>query len=375
MKIGCFILGTSKNIDRLQVLCAGAISSRSKKHKIVMNFTAEGPRPDFLPKSWNWIPADHIKPGHRHVYALIKGIANDKYDYAIFCDDDVLIDIDLMVEKCDQYKDNPTVITAYPGGGINAEFSKFIEQTAEEYIKGRNVQNTLWIGYCTSIANKKMLQLVRKDKNVLNKLMIISEEIHSQGGFYPDVQLSILAWLLEGRVIAGSEVGCTCWGTFGASRLLYNNGKQFHSHHTTKNPLVSRESLIEALKKPRHGRLDKLFSTLHPFLNINVKLRDWMHRPVTIGTFWTPWYVPADLDINAPKLITQFNMISKGKTNQGSISWSKTKNGFVIHNVRNLNDIKFQWHYKECAIGHMVRKNKIADDQFLESELYFMHKL
>jgi hypothetical protein len=58
-KVACIILGTSKNIDRLRVLVAGAI--KCCNHDLFIKFVADGLRPDFIPKEWEWISAEHLK--------------------------------------------------------------------------------------------------------------------------------------------------------------------------------------------------------------------------------------------------------------------------------------------------------------------------
>jgi hypothetical protein len=285
MKISCNILGTSKNTNRLRVLTANAI--RSHKHEITMNFMAEGERPDFLPKGWNWIKADQYRVSDRHVHALIDGVANESFDYNIFCDDDVIIDVDKFVEMAESQTKNPCVWSTHPGEHCNHGVESIIKRHAEKYTRGRQISHA-WLGFCTSVINRELCTIARRDKEMLDCLLKISRDI-SKGSFIPDLQISILGFLAGAEHSRGMTNMGTCWPDFANSSLLVSGGLRWHIHATGESPMVPPDSLMSALKKAPFANEKEMLLSIHPMISRGVKAKDFVGKPFNLAWFWRSW--------------------------------------------------------------------------------------
>lgn len=328
MKISVNILGTSKNIDRLRVLTACAI--RSKQHEVTMNFMAEGEKPSFLPKDWNWIPSEKYRLSDRHVHALIDGVANESYDYNIFCDDDVIIDVDKFVDQANQEPGGPCVWTTWPGNRCDPHLATIIKKHASKYVQGRQL-SSMWMGFCTSVINRDLCNIARKDHALLDSLLAISKEL-SANSFIPDLQISILGFLANAKHINGNLHNGTCWPDFANSSVLLKGGYKWHIHATGESPLVPPDRLISALKMCPFESLEELVANLfHPIRN-SVKAKDFIDKPFDVLWFWRPWRCRINyLDLQ-DKVHENICMKSDG-TMTGALSdgqWKVCAKGFVI---------------------------------------------
>jgi hypothetical protein len=332
MKISVNILGTSKNIDRLKVLTACAI--RSNQHEVTMNFMAEGSRPDFLPKEWNWINAEKYRISDRHVHALIDGVANESFDYNVFCDDDVIIDIDRFVQMASSEEQTPCVWTTWPGERCTPDRSAIVRKYASKYLAGKNVSD-MFTGFCTSVINKKLCASVRKDHDLMQALLQISQDI-SKYSFIPDLQISILGFLAGAKHINGNVNMGICWPDFANSSVLLKGGYRWHIHATGESPLVPPDRLISALKMCPFESLEELVANLfHPISNC-VKAKDFVDKPFDVLWFWRPWRGRIGyLDLQ-DKVHENICMKSDG-TMTGALSngqWEACAKGFVIKSGR-----------------------------------------
>lgn len=332
MKISVNILGTSKNQERIKVLQAGAI--KSKKHTVVMNFLAEGERPDSLPENWNWIPFDHFRLPDRHVHALIEGIASEIYDFNIFCDDDVMMDLDKFVDlalqtNCDG---QACVWTTWPGMKTTPNISHIIRKHAGIFVNDKKIES-LWMGFCTSVINKELCKEIKRKPEVLNCLLKISEDI-SKNDFIPDLQISILGFLLGAKHVDGQHNNGTCWPGFLDSSVLSSHGRLWHIHATGESPLVPSESLINAIKKAPFSNLRDLAQEIYPSLSRGIKAKRYLNLAMSIEFFWRPWRSRClDIEVNGPKICQKFVMHNDGSVISDTglfTKWESCDHGFYL---------------------------------------------
>lgn len=350
MKIAVNILGTSKNVDRLRVLTAGAI--RSSQHEVVMNFVAEGDRPEFLPREWNWIRSDHVSPTNRHVHAMISGIASSAYDFNVFCDDDVIIDIDAMVSKFAKNQE-PCLWTTWPGGNLAQQYQDDVRNNAGKFLNGKST-SSISVGFCSAVVNRRMMQMAL-EQDALPVLMRISDAI-SKRGFFPDLQLSILAWMIGVRNITGNLNGGTCWPCFLASSVLCKTGSMWHVHATGESPLVPSETLIKCLSKSPYVSADDLTTDLYPSLTKGIKAKDYIGRTMDIGYFWRPWRSRCNnIEVGGPYFSNRVIMNSDGTVSQqggeGEFrTWEPCEFGFMLKG-RTQEGWTFKWKHTLGVVG------------------------
>ena len=331
MKISVNILGTSKNIDRLKVLTACAI--RSNQHEVTMNFMAEGSRPDFLPKEWNWINAEKYRISDRHVHALIDGVANESFDYNIFCDDDVIIDIDRFVQMASSEEQTPCVWTTWPGERCTPDRSAIVSKYASEYLAGKNVSN-MFMGFCTSVINKKLCASVRKDHDLMQALLQISQDI-SKYSFIPDLQISILGFLAGAKHVNGHLNHGTCWPDFLNSTVLLKSGTQWHIHATGESPSVPCEKLIDTLLRAPFNSYKEMMPNLFAPMDSGLKAKEFVNQPFNLAWFWKPWRSRIDYpdvnDIFSKNCMMHVggNFTSPGRMDLAG-EWQACEGGWVI---------------------------------------------
>jgi len=341
MKISINILGTSKNIDRLRVLTACAI--RSQRHEVTMNFMAEGEKPSFLPQDWNWIPSEKYRLPDRHVHALIDGVANESYDYNIFCDDDVIIDVDRFVEIANQ-QNGPCVWTTHPGEYCKIETAQAIRKHARRYLNNRQL-SSMWCGYCTSVINRELCVDVRKNEDLLKCMLQISHDI-SRSSFIPDLQISILAFLAGAQHVRGMTNRGTCWPDFVNSSLLIHSGTQWHIHATGESPTVPPDALICALKNAPFGDAKDLLKTIHPTISSGVKAKNYLDMPFHLAWFWRPWRSRIDypdqndIAINDCVMHANGRFQSKGRPDLDG-AWEPAAGGWKIDAASHSSTIDF----------------------------------
>lgn len=351
-----------KYLNRLKLIQANII--RSFSHQLFFHFLGEGEKPNFLNPSWEWHDFSQYPVEHRHIYALINKIANPDYDYVIFCDDDVAIDIDKFVSLAIQYDETPSIFTCHPG--INAGVTPMreidaINLYASKYIKGRDIKN-MWMGFTTSIINKKLCEKIFNDYEILNNLISISKHINENAiKFICDVQICILAWLLEAHFVQGLYNGATCWPAFGSSSLFMEDGNHFHIHHTTSSKFISIETLIKVLEKSPFRFYEDLITELFPIFSKGVNINEWKNINFSIKYFWAPWSyfgVINDICYEQRDIETSISLNSN--------NFSEYKDGFILRRNpinsfmdENMFDINFQWAYKNYIIGIPIRKKEI----------------
>jgi hypothetical protein len=252
-----------------------------------MNFMAEGEKPSFLPKDWNWIPSEKYRLSDRHVHALIDGVANESYDYNIFCDDDVIIDVDKFVDQANQEPGGPCVWTTWPGNWCDPHLATIIKKHASKYVQGRQL-SSMWMGFCTSVINRDLCNIARKDHALLDSLLAISKEL-SANSFIPDLQISILGFLANAKHINGNINNGTCWPDFTNSSVLCSTSVRWHIHATGESPTVLCDNLIKTLNKAPFSDPKELTLSLFTSVTPGAKAKKFVETPFDISHFWRSW--------------------------------------------------------------------------------------
>jgi len=368
-KVACIILGTSKNIDRLHVLTAGAI--KSTKHDVFMKFVSDGPRPDFIPQEWEWISADHVqvqnKSAHptsrRHAWALEHEIASDEYDYCIFCDDDVIIDIDRFCELAEQEESNPACWITTPGTDLCGW--GFVHAMAAKHFPGFDLCH-IFIAGCVAAVNRKFIELSTLHKNVWHgKLQDWSDETGT-----PDLAICLLAGLLKVKTIIGSQ-----WGDSGGtgrpalicSSVLCKTGERWFVHGTFRRTLhVNAESLQKALLKAPMD-VDNLISNLYYSLKKGFKAKNFVGKDLALKMYWCPWHLEGqngcqfgyDAVYKRIMLMGDGSIIENLGENNKKISgsWRSCEDGFVA-DIDGSVPHAYKWTFNGNPVGYpMIKSN------------------
>lgn len=282
MKILISMLATSKYENRLRLLNEGTIRSKSGQHELCFNLIADGERPNFLDKKFNWIRCDDIFISHRTLYGLERALECDDWDYVIMCDDDCVIDVDQFVQQNQGIEKGPSIWTTHPGMNANLELANVIRKHAGKFVNTKIV-NDLYMGFCTSIFNKSMMNLIKSNRDALKSTWKISEELwgsHMVG----DCQTSVLAYLLDADHIRGQVNNGTCWPSFMSSSLLCTTGTMWHVHGLRESkegalPCFKQNCLINLVKNCPMNR-DEMMTTWFDTFQHGFKARDWSDKPV-----------------------------------------------------------------------------------------------
>lgn len=357
LKITVNMLGTSKLTDRLKVLEAGAIHSNN--HEVKINILAEGLRPDFIPASWNWIPLDHIHMAHRHIYAIKNGIACSKCDYNIFCDDDVIIDIDKFCDLAQNENAQPTIWTPHPGSNLEPRWQNKIRECFNAYSTDLN---QIWVGWTTSVVNNHFMSVCLSKPELLDSIMCVSEEI-AKHAFYADNQIPILSFFVKAKHVKGMESGATGWPSFLDSSVLLNTGRLWHIHHTGENPFFKSKALQDVLRKGRYDKKEKLVDDLFTSLNKGFKAKDLIGNTFDIGWFWCPWTGKHNPHHSHLNIIENIKFTDGGKcelsvnryNSNMNLTWEPYENGLQIH-LSNMMKLEFKWRMDGNFVGYPTGK-------------------
>lgn len=288
MNILVSILATSKNKKRLELLAKGTIRSKSNRHKVIVNMIADGPRPAFLPNDFNWIEYHEFGISHKHLQGLEYALKDNNIDFAIFCDDDVVIDIDTFVENAKENFQTATIWTTEPGMNAREDLKNCLNKYAPNLMSAQK-ETQFYLGFCTSVVNKPFLDSLRKNRQALDATWSASRELLSNV-FVPDIQLSVIAYLMGANHIIGRNHMGTCWPSFCSSSLLSKTGKMWHVHgfRETTYPSITYEALENVITRCPQDNL-AINSTIFGELEFGFKARDWVDIPLRINWFFQPW--------------------------------------------------------------------------------------
>lgn len=362
-KVACIILGTSKNIDRLHVLTAGAI--KSTKHDVFMKFVSDGPRPDFIPQEWEWISADHVqvqnKSAHptsrRHAWALEHGIASADYDYCIFCDDDVIIDVDKFCDLAKQEDGKPACWITTPG--IDLCIWGHVHDLAAKHFPGFDLCHIFLAG-CVAVVSREFIELSSSHKNIWHgKLQDWSDEVGT-----PDIAICLLAGLLKVKTIKGSD-----WGDSGGtgrpslicSSVLCKTGDRWFVHGTFRRTLhVNADSLQKSiLKAPMN--VDDLISTLYYSLKRGFKAKNFVGKDLDLKMYWCPWHLEhqTGCQFGYNVIYRTIQLMDDGsiteclsdKSMKVSGSWKACEDGFIAE-IEGMVPHIYKWTFNGNPVGY-----------------------
>lgn len=376
MKILVSMIATSKYEDRLKLVQARTIRSKSNQHDVCFYLMAEGDRPIFLDEKFNWINCDDLFISHRVIRGIeIAAEETDNWDYVIFCDDDCVIDIDKFVEQAEQFRHQPTLWTTHPGMGPTKEIHHSLNKHANKFMMGKNVEN-LFIGFCTTVYNKKLLELVKSNREAVEAIWKISYELFNNK-MYTDLQGSILGFLLGAKHIRGHDSHGTCWPAFLSSSLLCRTGNMWHVHgfRETKdgfNPKFKQECLLKMITNAPMQRFDLLESWFSSF-HRGFKAKNWcgiklhMHRHMTPWIGWRlskPEILATEPEIYFDESTKKINITNTAhELPRGTFDWEACQDGLRIR-INSNRSLLFNWYDPEedAIFGLYENENGLVHD-------------
>ena len=297
------ILCSSKDIERIEVLKNRAIKSNDG-HNLVFKFLADGDRPKDIPKEWEWLMIED-KVGNRFVKALTTGLVKECYDYVFFTDNDTIIDIDLFVKIADKNSNIPTIWTSYPGMMATTHIKDIIKRHATDIV-GNIDYKDIWIGFSTSVINRKFIIDANKHKGIYEKLMLISKDINPLPPFFiGDLQISILGFMINAQHIKGDLSGASCWPSFLSSSVFLKNSnkKLWHIHGTLYVKLFPYKNIIKCLKKSPYKNRKELLMDLAPSLTSGIDVNKCKNLSFDLIILLAPWNTGHNgADIRSPKI-------------------------------------------------------------------------
>jgi hypothetical protein len=360
MKILVSQVVSAKNKDRLELVANGTIRSRSNSHTIYRNMIAEGERPSFLPPEYSWIPSEDVFINHRHLRGMEKALPMADIDLVIFCDDDVVIDIDTIAEITSSHINTPTIWTTDPGMMGDKRITDSMQKHAPSLMSGKN-PSSLFMGFCTSVVNKAFLQKLRENSAALEATWNVSKEVFGSG-FVMDCQISILGFLIGAKHITGQQNGGTCWATFCASPLLSKTGKMWHVHGFRESPDISQDGLMKLLSICPVDN-ETIIPTLWKNLRTGVKAKEWANRPLVFHWMFRPWtgrLMRYNIMIEGmkTKLITADGFFDRGTIkweHNRPMFWQACDGGLRVYDGTGW-AVKFIWQSDENAIFGCLEK-------------------
>lgn len=291
MKVLVSFLCTRKYDERIEVCLSGAVRSHSGKHEVIYNAIAEGSKPSFFNPNWNWIESDNIKIAHRHLKGLEIAIDLPDIDFVIFCDDDVVIDIDNFIEQALPHQNIPSCWGTDLGMGCSPALHNSLSVNAGKFLEGRDACKEMHISFCTAIINRKYLDLVRENRDIILAVRKISEEFWDNC-LSPDVQICIMSYLLKANMMHGHSNNASCFPFVLSSSLMCNSGNNWHIHgfrpFSQDGYGLKKENAINAIKKGRQDK-EKLMTTLFPEIEYGFKAKDYIDTNLRQHIFWIPW--------------------------------------------------------------------------------------
>lgn len=359
-KVACIILGTSKNIDRLRVLVAGAI--KCCNHDLFIKFVADGSRPDFIPKEWEWISAEHLKltnnnahpTSRRHAWALESRIASKDYDYCIFCDDDIILDVDKFCQLAQEEEGNPTCWLTEPGTPLCGW--GFVLGMVSKHFRCSHLCDIYMAG-CVAAVNKKFIELAESERELWEqKLQDWSDEVGT-----PDLAICLLAGLLKAKVVTAADQACcggTGWPALVCSSVLCETGQRWFVHGTYRTNLTCTESLCSVLSRAPMD-IEKLIPTLYFRLKQKFKAKDFIEKPLEYKFFWCPWHLAGQggsptggEHVLRNMVLNQGGSITENLDNVTAIGkWSPCDDGLWIE-LENSGRHIFKWTYEGDIVGY-----------------------
>ena len=252
----------------------------------------------------------------------------------------------------------------------NKDINESITKHASEFLKGKNI-NDLYMGFCTSVINRGVIDQVRKNSKIIKSAKNISTELW-KNAFVVDVQISIISFLCGAKHIMGASGKSSCWPAYMSSSLLNKNGKLWHIHGIGRSDLIDNENLTKAILNGPYKKND-LPSIIYKKLNKKFNVGKFLNNNFISNWGWAPW-ANASLHITnnvATKLYSQNRR--KGKIlimNGIEFNWSAMSNGFTAYNKNYT--IDFFWSNDNGDIFGVFR-NTI--DDMLDGSLIVLNRI
>jgi hypothetical protein len=369
MNILVYALSKSDEIDRLKLFLSGSI--KSNNHNFKITFIGEGPKPHIVHEDFEWIDCSRIPFSSRHIHGLQMAMNHDNIDYVIFCDNDVMIDIDYFIENEGKSKENePTIWTSSPGMGGDDRLYESIIKNASKFIKDKDIK-LIYMGFCTTVINRPLINKIKDDISIIESVKKISEEIW-RNAFVVDVQISILSFLIGSSHIQGHQCGSYCWPAYMASPVLNKKGKLWHIHGIGRNSFINNESLSYAIK---NGPFDKqklptmIYKNLYKKFNVGKII----NNKFISNWGWAAWAnASVPMQNNAPTSIKTFSR-RNGKINILSnieYDWYACSNGFTAYNKDNI--IDFFWYNSKGDLFGIFRE---TTDNMLDGSMVVLNRI
>ena len=365
-KISLNILSATSLKDRHLVLMNGGI--KNTKHNISVRFFSDGPRPKYIPKKWEWIDWSHYPRGQRHIRVIADGLLIKNADYHVFMDDDSLTDIDKMVSVIDpqNIKNDPTVWSAWPGRFFTPEWESEFARKCIDHTETRNVRG-MWIGYEIAVINKKLAELA-SGSDAAKKILSFSDylDVGTVGiSSPPDLQISMMAWLLNAKHINGLSAMCQQWPNYLNYSGINKNGMLWHIHWIDKGIHVKVKDVEKIVANKPCSDLESIFDFLFKNVNKSFKVRQYIDKPLKIGTYFSYWHAgeadPIILE-GSPSIVLRSNRTveilnpAERVADRRSAKWYSIRDGMKIIWNNGMKSI-FKWRYKENIVGFDVVKN------------------
>ena len=369
MNILIYALSKSDEIDRIKLFLSGSI--KSNHHNVKITFVGQGIKPDKICDNFDWIDRSNIPFSNRHIYSLEMAIKHDDVDYVIFCDNDVMMDIDYFIENEGKSKSShPTIWTSSPGMKSNPLLDEVMKKHAQSYLKNLDLDD-LYMGFCTTVINKPLIEKIKNNIAVIDSVKKVSTKMW-ENLFVVDVQISIISFLMGATHMQGGNCGSTCWPAYMASPVLNKKGKLWHIHGVGRSSLIDNDSLISNI---RHGPFDK--QDLPPIIYKNMykkfNVRDIINKKFISNWGWAAW-----VNNSAPMQNSKETYIKTLSRRNGTLNilndieynWHASSNGFTAH--RNNDIIDFFWHNKSGDIFGIFRN---SSDSMLEGSVIVLNKI
>ncbi len=365
-KVSLNILSATSLKSRHLVLMNGGILC--KKHYINVRFFAEGDRPSYLPRKWKWINWSKYPRGQRHIRVIADRMLIDDCDYHVFMDDDSLTDIDKMISVIDPQnkKGEPIMWSAWPGRFFTPNWEQEFTKKCIDNNEIRNVRE-MWIGYEIAVINKKLAEL-SSGSNAAKKVLSFSDylDVGTVGiPSPPDLQISMMAWLLKAKHINGLSSMCQQWPNYLNYSGLNKEGKLWHIHWIDKGIHVKVKDVEKIVSSRRYYNLESIFDSLFRNASKSFKASNYVDKPIQLGSYFSYWHAgevePMPLE-GSPTIILRSNrvveIINPAERVLDSLpaKWCSVKDGMKILWNNGMKSI-FKWIYKDKIVGFDVLKN------------------
>jgi hypothetical protein len=261
-----------------------SVAFRSRDHQLSFTILADGATESWAEPHHNWLDLHDWHWSKKATVALKEKLIPTDCDLYLFCDNDVVVDIDEMVRDCSS--DNP-VTSPFMWTGIPGH-TWCEEVDAKHFIKlkdGCPISTSNYgthISQCSTVVNAKYMGALYASC-MADSLLRIQEEIY----FDIDVVTSVLGCALNipGRRAANAE----CRPFLLTHSRVVEGYKMWHVHHIFDNPIIDNAKLNTLLQRNTPTGIDDAMSCMFKETVRGVKAKTLFNQRFNIGWFWCPW--------------------------------------------------------------------------------------